>query len=87
MLFYNVTLPLPHQVVKSISPPLESGRACDCFHQWNTAEVMLSELQGCIIKGKTAFTLFAGTHTYGPLCLRPVKSLPTQRLSFYEETK
>lgn len=87
MLFYNVTLSLPHQVVKSISPPLESGRACDSFHQWNTAEVMLSELQGCIIKGKTAFTLFAGTHTYGPLCLRPVKSLPTQKLSCYQETK
>lgn len=66
---------------------LNQGGQYDYFHGWNTAEVMLWELQGWVIKGKTAFSLFAGTHVYGPLYLRPVKGLPTLRLSCYEETK
>ena len=61
MLFYNVTLLLSHLVVKSISP-LESGKACDYFHQQNTAEVMLWEVRGWVIKGNPAFTLLDGTH-------------------------
>lgn len=68
-------------------PPLESGMACDRFHQQNMAEAMLWELRGWVIKRNTAFTLFAETCACRTPWLRPIKSLSMLSLSCCEGAK
>lgn len=43
------------------APFLEHEWACDCFNQLTTAEEMVCDFQGWIIKGAVASSFFAGT--------------------------